>query len=175
MSKKNTRVMFIKYHEAADQQPLSKKAAEKLGIFPSLALGGLAAWVRQHGYAVNLIDLHVENLYPNDVTGRVSDYDPHIVALTSKTLGWPAVIEIAQMVRETCPNALIVVGGPHMTIYAEESLTWECFDVAIVGDGEDTFLELCDHVEQVAADWKKSRAWCTGMTPVRSKRRRVVL
>ena len=33
-----TRVQFIKYHEAADQQPLSKKAAEKLGIFPSLAL-----------------------------------------------------------------------------------------------------------------------------------------
>ena len=32
---------------AADQQPLSKKAAEKLGIFPSLALGGLA--VRDRG------------------------------------------------------------------------------------------------------------------------------
>ena len=47
------------------------KAAEKLGIFPSLALGGLAAWVRQNGYPVQLIDLHVENLYPNDITGRV--------------------------------------------------------------------------------------------------------
>ena len=148
MSAKNTRVLFIKYHEAADQQPLSKKAAEKLGIFPSLALGGLAAWVRQHGYPVELIDLHVENMYPKDATGRVADYDPGIVALTSKTLGWPAVIEIAQMVREACPKALIVVGGPHTTIYAEESLTWECFDVAVVGDGEETMLELCEHVEQ---------------------------
>jgi radical SAM superfamily enzyme YgiQ (UPF0313 family) len=145
---KNTKVLFIKYHEAADQQPLSKKAAEKLGIFPSLALGGLAAWVRQHGYPVKLIDLHVENVYPDGAAPRVKDYDPQIVALTSKTLGWPAVIEIAQMVRETCPNALIVVGGPHMTIYAEESLTWDCFDVAVVGDGEETMLEICDHVEQ---------------------------
>ena len=33
-----TRVQFIKYHEVADQQPLSKKGREKLGIFPSLAL-----------------------------------------------------------------------------------------------------------------------------------------
>jgi anaerobic magnesium-protoporphyrin IX monomethyl ester cyclase len=147
MSKKNTRVMFIKYHEAADQQPLSKKAAEKLGIFPSLALGGLAAWVRQHGYEVNLIDLHVENIYPKDAVHRVTDYDPHIVALTSKTLGWPAVIEIAQMVRVAAPNALIVVGGPHMSIYAKESLSWDCFDVAVVGDGEETFLEICDRVE----------------------------
>ena len=153
MSTKNSRVLFIKYHEAADQQPLSKKAAEKLGIFPSLALGGMAAWVRQNGYPVQFIDLHVENLYPQDVTRRVSDYDPAIVALTSKTLGWPAVIEIAQMVRETCPNALIVVGGPHMTIYAEESLTWDCFDLAVVGDGEDTFLEICDHVEQGGGGW----------------------
>jgi radical SAM superfamily enzyme YgiQ (UPF0313 family) len=152
---KNTKVMFIKYHEAADQQPLSKKAAEKLGIFPSFVFGGLAAWVRQHGYAVDLIDLHVENLYPNDVTARVRDYDPQIVALTSKTLGWPAVIEIAQMVRKTCPNALIVVGGPHMTIYAEESLSWECFDVAIVGDGEDVFLDLCEHVEQGGGGWEE--------------------
>ena len=67
---KTTKVLFIKYHEAADQQPLSKKAAEKLGIFPSLALGGLAAWVRQHGYDVNLIDLHVENIYPKDAHSR---------------------------------------------------------------------------------------------------------
>lgn len=147
MAKKNTRVMFIKYHEAADQQPLSKKAAEKLGIFPSLPLGGIAAWVRQNGFDVRLIDLHVENVYPKDAADRVRDYDPHIVALTAKTLGWPAVIEIAQMVKVACPNALIVVGGPHLSIYAEESMTWECFDVAVVGDGEETFLEICERVE----------------------------
>jgi radical SAM superfamily enzyme YgiQ (UPF0313 family) len=147
MAKKKTRVMFIKYHEAADQQPLSKKPAEKLGIFPSLPLGGLAAWVRQNGFDVRLIDLHVENIYPKDGAGRVQDYDPHIVALTAKTLGWPAVIEVAQMVKAACPNALIVVGGPHLSIYAEESMTWECFDVAVVGDGEETFLEICERVE----------------------------
>ena len=147
MALKNTRVLFIKYHEAADQQPLSKKAAEKLGIFPSLALAGLAAWVRQHGYATKIIDLHVQNMFPTDADGLVREFDPHIVALTSKTLGWPAVIEIAQMVRATCPKALIVVGGPHMSIYAKESLSWECFDLAVVGDGEETFLEICDRYE----------------------------
>ena len=147
MALKNTRVLFIKYHEAADQQPLSKKAAEKLGIFPSLALAGLAAWVRQHGYATKIIDLQVQNMFPTDADGLVREFDPHIVALTSKTLGWPAVIEIAQMVRATCPKALIVVGGPHMSIYAKESLSWECFDLAVVGDGEETFLEICDRYE----------------------------
>ena len=86
-------------------------------------------------------------MFPTDADGLVREFDPHIVALTSKTLGWPAVIEIAQMVRATCPKALIVVGGPHMSIYAKESLSWECFDLAVVGDGEETFLEICDRYE----------------------------
>jgi len=77
----------------------------------------------------------------------VRDYDPDIVALTAKTLGWPAVIEIAQMVRAACPRALIVVGGPQMSIYPRESLTWECFDIAVVGDGEEAFLDICEHYE----------------------------
>jgi len=144
---RKTKVLFIKYHEAADQQPLSKKAAEKLGIFPSLALAGLAAWVRQHGFPVQLIDLHVENIYPLDAADRVREFDPQIVALTSKTLGWPAVIEIAQMVRQAAPKAIVVVGGPHMSIYARESLSWDCFDIAVVGDGEETFLDICERVE----------------------------
>jgi len=144
---KKTRILFIKYHEAADQQPLSKKAAEKLGIFPSLALGGLAAWLRQNGFPVGLIDLHAENLYPKDATDRVREFNPDIIALTSKTLGWPAVIEIAQMAREAVPNAIVVGGGPQMSIYAEDSLSWECFDVAVIGDGEETLLELAERYE----------------------------
>lgn len=147
MTTKKTKILFIKYHEAADQQPLSKKAAEKLGIFPSLALLQLAAWLRQHGYPVDLIDLHAENLYPKDAVSRVREFQPDIVALTSKTLGWPAVIEIGQMVREAMPKAVIVVGGPHMAIYPKESLTWDCFDIGVGGDGEETMLDIADHYE----------------------------
>ncbi len=51
------------------------------------------------------------------------------------------------MVRQAAPKALIVVGGPHMSIYPRESLSWDCFDMAVVGDGEETFLDICDHVE----------------------------
>ena len=147
MAQKKTKILFIKYHEAADQQPLSQKAAEKLGIFPSLALAQLAAWVRQAGFPAQIIDLHAENISPKDAESRVRDYDPDIVALTAKTLGWPAVIEIAQMVRVAAPRALIVCGGPQMSIYPKESLTWDCFDVAVIGDGEETFLELAERIE----------------------------
>ncbi len=147
MSPKKTRILFVKYHEAADQQPLSRKSAEKLGIFPSLALSQLAAWVRENGFSVQIIDLHAENIFPHQAAARVTEYAPHIVALTAKTLGWPAVLDVARMVRVAAPEATIVVGGPHLSIYPQESLSWDCFDVAVVGDGEETFLEICQRVE----------------------------
>ncbi|MFH1463797.1 MAG: radical SAM protein [Pseudomonadota bacterium] len=151
--KRRTRVLFVKYHEAADQQPLSRRAAEKMGIYPSLSLGGLASWLRQHGFPVALLDLHAENLLLEQAAPSIQEYDPHIVALTSKTLGWPAVLEIAQLVRRVAPRALVVVGGPHMTIYPKESLTWDCIDVTAVGDGEDTLLEICERIEGGDAPW----------------------
>ena len=144
---KKTRILFLKHHEAADQQPLSRKAAEKLGIYPSLALGGLAAWLRENGFPVHLIDLHAENILPEEAEDRVRGYGPQIVALTAKTLGWPAVVALARMVRRWVPEALVVVGGPHLSIYPRESLTWDCFDLAVIGDGEDTFLDICERVE----------------------------
>jgi anaerobic magnesium-protoporphyrin IX monomethyl ester cyclase len=95
---------------------------------------------------VRILDLHVKNITPHDAAREVAEYDPQVVAITVKTLGWPACIEIAEMVRATVPRAVIVIGGPHLGIYPRESLSWPCFDVAVVGDGEETFLELCERV-----------------------------
>ncbi len=150
---RRTRVLFVKYHEAADQQPMSQKAAEKMGIFPSLALGALAALLRREHYPVGVLDLHAENLLVADAEGRVRDFDPQVVGLTCKTLGWPAVIQVARMVRRAAPKALVVVGGPHMSIYPEETLTWHCFDIAVAGDGEETLLEICDRIEHGGEPW----------------------
>ena len=76
--------MFIKYHGSCRPATFIQKAAEKLGIFPSLPLGGIAAWIRQNGFPVDLIDLHVENIFPADAVNRVQEYDPKICSPDSK-------------------------------------------------------------------------------------------
>ncbi len=151
--KKKTRVLFLKYHEDADQQPLSRKAAERLGIFPSLALGGLAAVVRNHGFPVRIIDLHAENIFPEESASRVREYSPQVIALTAKTLGWPAVVELALLARSVVPEAIIVVGGPQLSVFPRESMSWQCFDIAVLGDGEETFLDICQRVEDSGPHW----------------------
>lgn len=141
------RTLLMKYHENADQQPLSKKAAEKLGIFPSLPLAALAGVLRHNGYPVKIIDLHAQNIMVKDAAPMVVDYAPEIVGLTCKTLGWPAVLEIAKMVKAVSPDTIVVAGGPHMTIYGEESLHWQCIDIVVYGDGEDTMLDIVQTLE----------------------------
>ena len=54
------------------------------------------------------------------------------------------------MVRATCPNALIA--SALSSIYPKESLSWECFDLAVVGDGEDTFLEIGERIDS-GSEW----------------------
>lgn len=142
MKTRKPKTLLIKYHENADQQPMSQKAAEKLGIFPSLPLAGLAGMLRAHDYPVRILDLHAMNLLVKDAAPHLLEDPPDIVGLTCKTLGWPAVLEIAQMVKATLPQCLVVVGGPHISIYARETLTWACFDLAAYGDGEDTMLDI---------------------------------
>ncbi len=140
--RRKPRTLFIKYHEIADQQPMSAKAAAKFGIFPTLPLATLAAVLREHDYPVKILDLHALNLPVADAAPLVAEARPDVVGLTCKTLGWPAVLEIARMVKATVPECLVVLGGPHTSIYARESLTFDCIDMAVVGDGEETLLEI---------------------------------
>ena len=54
---------------------------------------------------------------------------------------------------------MVVVGGPQLSIYPEESLSWDCFDIAVVGDGEETLLEICERV-QSGSDWTDVLGTC---------------
>ncbi len=148
------RTLFIKYHEIADQQPMSEKAAAKFGIFPTLSLATLAAVLREHDYPVKILDLHALNIPVRDAASMVADARPDVVGLTCKTLGWPAVLEIARMVKAALPECLVVLGGPHTSIYARESLSFDCFDMAVIGDGEETFLDIIRAIDGGGDLWE---------------------
>ena len=62
------------------------KAAEKLGIFPSLPLGGIAAWIRQNGFPVELIDLMLK-IFFRQMLLTVCKNMIQKCRLTAKTLG----------------------------------------------------------------------------------------
>ena len=54
--------------------------------------------------------------------------------------------EAAKIVKES-GNIITVMGGVHMSIFPKETLMNDTIDFGIVGEGEETMLELCDAIE----------------------------
>lgn len=51
-------------------------------------------------------------------------------------------VEMAETVRELCPGAAVVAGGPLVTMYPEEAARLSAFDGAVAGQAEIAFPEL---------------------------------
>jgi len=79
--------------------------------------------------------------YGNPVLEEIANAD--ILALSLLTMDVPVGLEIARKYKERNPFGKVIVGGPHIT--GDPSLVLEnCLDYGVIGEGEETFLELLD-------------------------------
>ena len=115
---------------------------------PHLGLAYLAAVSERRGDEVRVFDMDVEEMPLRDF---VREYQPDIVGITSNTpqvkQGWYAAREIKSVL-----DVLIVQGGPHVSALPEESASRPEIDVIARGEGEDTWIQLCQVVEQAKRD-----------------------
>ena len=126
---------------------------------PPLGLAYIAAAVRDAGFEHQVIDATGEALdavspYPDRGDFMVQgltldeivlkiDPDADVIGISCmfSTL-WPLTHRVAQAVREKFPEALLVLGGEHGTAVPDHVLTTSPFDVVVLGEGEETFVEL---------------------------------
>ncbi len=122
---------------------------------PQLGIAYLAAFSERNGDEVRVYDQDVENVSLRDLT---REYQPDIVGITSNTpqvkQGWLAAREI----KAVLPEAVIVQGGPHISALPEESAARPEIDIVARGEGEETWVELCNIVARVKQGNPKFRA-----------------
>jgi len=122
---------------------------------PPLGLSWLAAVLRQHGFNdVYIID-SVINKYDNaQVIKIVKEQGADLIGLSFGTQNRFYAFELARKLRESFPEKLIVAGGPHPTLTAEDTLkNILAIDLIVRGEGEETFLELVKALDS-GQDWK---------------------
>ncbi len=111
---------------------------------PHLGIAYLAAVSERRGDEVRVFDMDVEDVKLADF---VREYQPDIVGITSNTpqvkQGWYAAREI-----KSVRDVVIVQGGPHVSALPEEAASRPEIDVVARGEGEETWLNLCEVVEQ---------------------------
>lgn len=114
--------------------------------FLPLGIGYLAAYLEKYGYEVHVIDCQVDYPSPKQLAAEFDKYKPDLVGLTCATLTYKPALEIVKIAKEARPDALTVMGGPHVTVLDEETMSEpEAPDVVARGEGEQTLLELAQY------------------------------
>lgn len=107
---------------------------------PPLGLAYLAAFAREH-HEIHILDLQVEKT--RDLEKYLDNYE--VVGISTLTNTIHSALRIARIAK--AKKRLVIMGGYHPTFQDEEVLRSGFVDVVIRGEGEETFLELLEHLE----------------------------
>lgn len=115
-------------------------------LAPPLGMAYLAALLRDKGYEVSFIDANILNLSKEKIIKRLNEFKPEYVLYTSITDNFQDTLSWIKEIKKEY-NKPVIIGGPHMEIYPKETLTHECINYGVVGDGWETLPELLDALE----------------------------
>ena len=124
---------------------------------PPLGLAYVAGTLQDAGYEVDVIDAVGESpdarhpydndcflygLSPQQTIDRI-DPDCDIIGVAAGfSFEWPSCQELIALIRERFPDALLVGGGEHVTAMPGHSLSESELDIGVLGEGEETVLEI---------------------------------
>lgn len=107
----------------------------------------LAAFVREHGVEVKILDQYSENLPMDAVLQRIRAFDPQLIGVNATTPNYAAAIAFVRRVKAAFPETPLVMGGYHPSILPDETLSEASVDFVVRDEGEEILLNLCRHLE----------------------------
>ena len=113
----------------------------------------MAAVLEKRGHKVDVIDLQGEDPATKELEAKLQLLQPDIVGVTSATLTFNPAVQIIKAAKRMLPGCLTLMGGPHVTVMDEETLSANPdADVVVRGEGEQTILELAQLVSETRLD-----------------------
>ena len=130
---------------------------------PPIGLAYIASAIRESGHEVVVIDgpgsaprnyynykdlVRVRGLTQDQIIESIPS-DAQVIGLGCMfTSHWVYVRELIERIHSTFPDALLVMGGEHVTGFPEFSLEESPLDCVVLGEGEETIVELLHHFEK---------------------------
>ncbi|MBK7974160.1 MAG: B12-binding domain-containing radical SAM protein [Deltaproteobacteria bacterium] len=129
-------------------------------VCPPVGLAYVAAAARDAGHDVEVIDAVGEapnrvrplddpsyllrGLSVDEVAARVSPHADVVGVSCMFSQDWPHLRGLLDALRRRAPGAVIVAGGEHVTALPEHVLADGPVDHCVLGEGEETFVDLLD-------------------------------
>jgi len=118
------------------------------GCMPPLNLMYIAALLLKHGHEVSILDLYAEELSEAEKLARIKDFNPALVGLATYTASFDMAAEAAALAKNNLPGVKVAAGGIHASYLPEVCLKNKNMDFVVLGEGEETFLELAACLEK---------------------------
>ena len=110
---------------------------------PPLGLAYLGAALEQAGFQVKILDYVVYPYRREALESVLKEFKPQVAGATAVTMTFDHAREVLTNVKAIDPHVLTVMGGPHVTFCARQTLeTFPELDVVVLGEGEETFVDL---------------------------------
>jgi radical SAM superfamily enzyme YgiQ (UPF0313 family) len=110
---------------------------------PPLGLAYLAAALEEAGVEVRVLDLVVNPFCAEALAEILEEFRPGLVGLTAVTMNIADALAVIQDVKRLAPQVFTVMGGPHVTFCAAQTLAaCPALDAVVIGEGERTIVEL---------------------------------
>jgi len=131
------------------------KYSKLASTMPALGPCALAAYLIHHHYPVRIIDADVLRLTSKEVGLDISNEPADLVGIYTHSVNYNVVRKLVSAIKQVNKSQKIVVGGPHLNFAQVEALEENEIEFAAKGEGEETLLELVQHLEDGATDFSE--------------------
>ncbi|MBZ0253516.1 MAG: B12-binding domain-containing radical SAM protein, partial [Candidatus Methylomirabilis sp.] len=106
----------------------------------------LASYLRERRpeVEVKLLDMRLTRMAPEGLRAEIAAFKPDCVGLSVLSFEAATLPACARVVKEYDHGVAVIVGGPHASSDSETILRDENVDLCVIGEGEETLLELVD-------------------------------
>jgi anaerobic magnesium-protoporphyrin IX monomethyl ester cyclase len=112
-------------------------------LYVPIGLAYLAAVVEKAGHELAVFDCPALSMGQEALKEKLENFSPDLVGVTSMTPTIQSALQSTRVAKAACPDATVVIGGPHATFMDKQILNDEpSVDVVARGEGEETLLEL---------------------------------
>jgi anaerobic magnesium-protoporphyrin IX monomethyl ester cyclase len=112
---------------------------------PPLGILSIAAVLEQSGRPVRVTAAEVMGLKTSDILREIRDFDADLVGMSVTTENRFEIFALARAIKKAFPRKILAIGGPHATMAGLDMVAnVAAVDLAAVGEGERTILEIAD-------------------------------
>ena len=126
---------------------IALRPESRVKLFP-IGIGYIATAMKNADFQFDLIDIDAHRYSDAEVDAFIRRKKYDVVAMGCIVTGYAKVKDLCRRVREIHPNACIVVGNSVATSIYETLLTKTEADVAVMGEGDITIVELLRAIDK---------------------------